>query len=340
MALISRPSQREDREQITSLMRESLGLPSDAAAIELSFQDWKYWLPHPLSAASRGCVIRNGDRLAAHGSKWPIRLHTGSEWLECHHLIDWVATRSVPGAGVALLKACNKGSAAVFAIGGSAMTRQIMPAIGFQPKNQIYFLGRPLQLLSPAMEESARDWKFPARVARNAYRHCFPVSWGTPQGTEYRACDWNDIPERMYPQGSPTRAVSARSSELFQYLAVCPRFERMLPYLLSQAGREVAYCVMAQVGSQVRMIDYGPDGLTAADASLLGRCAQRAARFDFPGASTILAATTEPAVGEGFLRSGMRLHFDECIKVLALAEPVKDIREFRLTMMDWDIACL
>jgi len=329
----------EDRDPITELIRENLDLPVGSAAIEPSFQDWKYWRPHPLFAGSRGYVLHDNGRIVSHGCRWPIRVRAASGDLDSCHLIDWVADRNAPGSGMKVLHDCVDGLAAVFSIGGSAMGQRVASAFGFKPTNPVWLMTRPLHLLNPAWRDSARDWRFPLRLARNGLWNFLPRMRLKP-GWMYEPVPLSGIPEALFPLGTANEAVSMRDARLLAHIATCPRFQRVQAYMVNEISRPVAYFVLGQVGHEVRLIDFGPAGLHTAEAQMLGVSAQQAARADFPGAAAIATTTTEPAVRVGLLSSGFRDHRQKTIRVLPLKPEIRAIAKFRLTMIDWDIACL
>src|SRR5664280_580744 len=141
MPLIGGSSSPAQRDRIARLLTQTIGIDAEQEA----FQRWKYWDPHPLFPNSRSYVLLDGETIVAHGCSWPVRLQGTFGELPCMHLIDWAAERKVPGAGMQVLQLCQKEVGAVFSIGGSDMTRKILPAFGFKAYNGISFLYRPLR---------------------------------------------------------------------------------------------------------------------------------------------------------------------------------------------------
>ena len=156
----------------------------------------------------------------------------------------------------------------------------------------------------------------------------------------YGPTRFSDIPETLFPVGAPNEAVSMRDVRLLAHIATCPRFQRAQAYLVDDSSRPVVYFILAQVDHEVRLIDYGPAGLDAITAQMLGASAQLAARADFAGADSIATITTEPAVREGLLSSGFREQHQKTVRVLGLTPELRAVTTFRLTMVDWDVACL
>src|ERR1700690_418482 len=140
-----------DRSDITLLLRTTLGIDENAITVAPDFQQWKYWEPHPFTSGSRSHTLTKQGAIVAHACAWPIQLCVPAGSLRAFHLVDWAATTGIPGAGMQVLRDCCSQMAAAFCVGGSAMTKKILPAFGFKPYNHMTFLHRPLQPFQPAL---------------------------------------------------------------------------------------------------------------------------------------------------------------------------------------------
>jgi hypothetical protein len=343
MPLIGGPSSPTLGDSIDRFLMQTFGTGATEEAFHemdaqsKAFQQWKYWDPHPLFLHSRSYVLLAGETIVAHGCCWPIRLQAAFGQVPSMHLIDWAAKRNVPGAGMRVFQLCQKDVGAVIAIGGSEMTRRILPAFGFKPYNNISFLYRPLRPFSPAL--SPGDWKMPARVLRNLGHYIFPrpsmlpgwsVSWTEP----------GDIPGSLFPRPLTDEAVSIRGPELLAHMMKCPTVQDAGCYILRRMDAVVAYFCLLCIQGRVRLVDFGPIGLDEQFATALGFAAQCVARSDFKRPFDIYVAATEPAVIRGFARSGFRTKAEEPIKVLKLNSELQNTTLFRLTLLDWDAAVL
>jgi hypothetical protein len=340
MSFVGYISSPGDRNNITSLLSEALGIGENASVVDQRFQQWKYWEPHPLIAVSRSHILKEQGTIVAHGGVWPIELCTPSGYFKAFHLIDWAARRDSPGAGMQVLRQCCLGMAAMFSIGGTVMTKKILPAFGFKSYNHMSFLQRPLRPLQPALRESAADWKMPARVLRNLYRYLYP-SLTLPQGWHVSRTEADQIPKSLWPSSSATVAASQRSSQLISHVMSCPAIRRSACGVLSRgAYTAAAYFVLVQVRDQVRLVDYGPTDLDEETSRILGIAVQALALSLFPDAIAIIAATSELPTLSGFVRSGFSLYGEESIRVLKLDPSLSLINRFRLTLLDSDALCL
>jgi hypothetical protein len=342
MPVIARASSPADRQRIIELLAESLGLSEDAVALDPGFLEWKYWAPHPLFSGNRSQLIEKEERLIAHGCIWPIQLATSQGKLICYHLIDWAARRDAPGTGLRVMRRCGAGLTAQFAIGGSAITRQIQPLIGFRSYNHMWILTRPL--VSPPVLREFRlvDKRKPARVLRHLLRYLTRFvsrEDSPPAGWDLAILAPNEIPESLWPGISRGLAVSMRSPELLEHVSKCPVIGKSLCCALYRHSKPMAYLFLIQVGKQLRLADYGPAGLDEQTGMMVGRAALQLAKSLFPSTTEFMAATSETNVLTGLLRVGMRLRREESIQVLKTGTELEQIDCFRLTLLDWDLLC-
>jgi hypothetical protein len=340
MSIVGCVSAPPDASTITSLLRTTLGIDEHALAVNSKFQQWKYWEPHPLNLGSRSHTLKNEESIVAHACAWPIQLSLPMGSLKAFHLVDWAAAPGNPGAGVQVLRQCCSEMAAAFCIGGSEMTKKILPAFGFRLYNHMTFMRRPLRPVRTALRESPLDWKMPARVVRNVQWYYSP-SLALPQEWRVTPVDPEQIPEALMSASSEDIAVSQRSPQLLSHIMSCPALQRSACALVSRgSGAPAAYFLLVQVGDQVRLADYGPASLDEETSRIVGLGAQVLARSLFPDAMSIIAATSETSSRSGFLQSGFRLLRDEPIKVLKLNKALGSISQFRLTLIDGDALCL
>ena len=285
-------------------------------------------------------MLERDGELAAHVCLWPLRLQVQEATYSAFHPIDWAAKRELPGAGVKVLGSCFAGEDAAFSIGGSEMTQKILPVFGFKPHNKISFLRRPLHPWQPAWKESPRDWKLPARLTRN-FLQCASKSVALDAPWSYAEVAPEDLPDGLWPrsQGSG-EAVSVRSAALLRRIVECPEISRAACFMLRKEKVPLAYFFLAQVRREVRLADYGPAGLDEKASRQLGIAAQSAARRHFSDAHGILAVTAEDATADAWKKSGFRPSHTETIRVRKLNEQLRDVKRFRLTLLDWDLLCL
>lgn len=351
MAAQGRTSSPQDQEEISSLVQRAIKIPKTATAVDSAFQRWKYWDSHPLMPPSRSYLLEDRAKMVAHGCRWPIQVRTMERDYVGFQLIDWAADPQYPGAGLQVLRDTCAGSGILFFIGGTNMTKRVLPVFGehlnrSRNKSLTYnvtgtsdFVSRPLQIIGPSFREMPFGWKTGPRFARNIYRYALPLN-RLPKGYHFTQVVAKDIPEALFPKPSPGFAVSVRTTELFQHIASCPVIKRPMFFLLERQGRPVAYFFLVLTGTQVRTADYGPRGMSEADAKVCGTAIQLAAREHYPEAWRVSILTTEPVPKAGFMRSGFRPGTREENRIILSDQSLQFVQGYGLTFMDLDTLCL
>jgi hypothetical protein len=349
----ARLSSPEDCKAIMELMQRALRLDEQAVAIQPAFLHWKYWEGHPLTSTGRSYVLEGNHGIVAHGCRWPMRILTTGGSYDAFHLIDWAADSTHAGAGMQVLRDTCNNAAALFSIGGSPITRKILPALGellrrrgdserapsYRVAGRVFFLSRPLKPITATMQESPVDWKMPPRILRNTYRAAWP-SLHLSEGYEFRRVELQDIPDELWPRPTYDLAVTARTTELLQHFARCPVLKSPMSFILTRQSLPVAYFYLVQAGNQVRLADYGPASLDETVAQNLGAAAQLAAKRHCAGATLIAVATSEEGLRAGLLCSGFRQSYEEEIRTLVIEPALHATPQFRLTYLDCDALCL
>jgi hypothetical protein len=340
MPLSARVSTPADRDGLTSLLAAVLQVERDAPTLDPAFQHWKYWAVHPLVEAGRSHILEQDREIVAHGCAWPIELHTAGASLRAFHLVDWAAQPRFAGAGVEVLRQCTTGHQVMISLGGASLAKRLVSAMGFKPHNRLSLMWFPVRPWAAAARHGATDWKLPARAMRNAFR-CARWWPRLPRGWRVVEVLPEGIPDRLWPvPGSRREAVGHRSAQLLSHVLACPLVERGKCLLLERNGRAVAYLFMVQVGGVVRLADFGPARLDAKTCRRIAVGAAAAARSMFPGAHTLVVATSEEPARAGFLGSGYQVRREEPIRVLKLDDAAAGVDRFRLTLLDWDAAFL
>src|SRR5207302_6231726 len=104
----------------------------------------------------------------AHGCAWPVRLEAQSGEHQAICLIDWASARGAPGMGIMLVRKMAELAPILLSIGGSGMTRQIMPRIGFKQCGELASYVRVLRPFRQfRVRPEARNFKSILRLIRN-----------------------------------------------------------------------------------------------------------------------------------------------------------------------------
>ena len=301
-----------------------------------AYQDWKYWRPHPDWAGSRSYVMERDGKLTAHGCTWPLRfLGAGREW-KGQYLIDWAASSSAAGVGIVLLRQTAALVDGLCVIGGSAMTRAILPKIGFHPFNEMWFAARPLHPLLQCATHQFRNWKLPLRLVRNSVWRWWPP---LPSSENWAVVDCAPaaIPDHLWPRPAPGVTVCGRSAAQFEFLLACPVVQFSF-HSLTRNGQVAGYFCLATVQRQVRIADLwiaSPQGVEDWSAAYAAAF-RRAGRI--PGAAEVVTVSSLPAGQQALLRCGFRVYERTPVMMHGSAEFRAAHASFHLQMVDADFA--
>ena len=158
-----RPSTPNDTAAIVELMRNA-GLNPDAAERWLH---WKYWQERSDWPGARSFVVANDSDIFAHSGIVPGTCLWNGLRATVIHMMDWAASPSLVGAGVALMKYIGGLADALIGVGGSRYTRQALPMVGFRPCGATTLYVRVLRPLLGLKDRVHWNWKTLPRIGRN-----------------------------------------------------------------------------------------------------------------------------------------------------------------------------
>jgi hypothetical protein len=160
-----RPTVPEDAPEIISLAMKVFGVDSSAPFIDPALLSWKYWSPRYDFEEPRAWGMERAGRIIAHLGLWPMTI-AGNHGV---HVIDWMSDPAAPGTGVLLLQQLMRRYDFIYGIGGSAVTRAILPRMGFGMLGDCSTWARPLRPLRQMYDHQDQDWRLPARYLRNLW---------------------------------------------------------------------------------------------------------------------------------------------------------------------------
>jgi hypothetical protein len=253
MAIDFRPTTPCDAAALSEFLGRMFQMGPGASSLAERHMRWKYWSDRPDWDGPRSFTARHHGAIVAHAAAWPVRVRIPGQIVPAVHVIDWAANRDYPGAGIWLLRQIGAKVRVMIATGGSEITRGILPIIGFRPCGELDWFARPVRPVGQALTTPARDWRLPARLARNTFWHLstprsLPDDWSaTPLAPE-------EVPEGLWPQPSPATAVTARGAGFYRYVVDSPCARHLLFGL--EKGRElVGYFCLAFAPHVARIAD-------------------------------------------------------------------------------------
>ncbi len=294
----------EDLSKLQTFLEQAFGSRPDAPFVQPAMMSWKYWDDRDDWSGPRSYLLERDGAIVAHAGLWPLTFGTGAGALRGIHMIDWASAREVPGAGLALVQKLAALFDFIVAIGGSEMTRKVLPAFGFAEQAQQWTGTRPLRPVRQIITHQTRNWKLAPRLVRNSL-----LAWrGTKSVEGWRSAEIRprDIAPELYAEQNAENAhASPRSPAFFEYLSRCPAARVTLYGIYDDRGLR-GHFALTLVRGQARVAGVWlikPDRVAWNAAYAL---AQQSTR-QLHDASEIVATGTGDLSGKGAADSGFRV---------------------------------
>ena len=275
--------------------------------------EWKYLYPKTGWKGGRSYVLEREGKIVAHAGVGPVSFHLPSgQTVSSVTIMDWAADPAIPFVGIKLFRKLMAMAPTSFIIGGAAITRQIIPRMGFglagnavtysawlRPWRE--FHGRPLsqrsilRLLHGMMRPIRRSNKL-----RGAWKFV-PVS-------EFDDSLQPILMGRKRPWTFPQRTVAD-----LNYLLKCPHLE-MRGFLLKRGDRLGGYFVMGKSGWETRLLDLVVDSENGNDWKRACAAVTNAALID-RDVCRIRVLSSVPILSQALLWNGYWRQYEEPIMV-------------------------
>ena len=332
MNIAVRPTPRVTPWRFRTSLGRALQLRAGSSLLDEKHMGWKYWTPRPDWEGSRSFIAQHHGAIVAHAAVWPVRVRVSGQEVTAVHVIDWAADRQYPGAGIRILRQNAAMVRMAVVTGGSEIARRIIPLIGCRPHSKLYRFARPVRPLRQALTTAARDWKLPVRLLRNTFwRLSHPLS--LPRGWSVTPLAPEEVPEGLWPQPSPTTAVTARGTSFYRYFVDSPSTRHVLFGL--QKGRKLAgYFCLAFAPHVARIADFWLPSTKVEDwCAGFQTAAVVAAREKDVHEVSAWASTSLGK--EGLSRAGFLLRGRSAVSLFGDAK-ILEGRELHLQMLDSD----
>jgi hypothetical protein len=335
MASVFRPSSPADADKLCSFLQPPLAPQPGSPGFDVAALTWKYWMPRPEWAGSRGYVLEGEKGIEAHCGVLPAWHHGPQGRWQAAHFIDWAADPRTFLAGGRLLRKIVALADRVCAVGGSAATRKIIPMMGFRPANDAVFFARPVRPIRQAFTHQRRSWKLLPRLVRNAWWARVPRI-AIPTGWTFEPVEPNDVPAELWSLPSSVYATRERLPATYAYYRACP-FARFKLFLLRHQRQPTGCVLLSFVLGQARVADLWlreetPEGHEAAYSLALV-----ASLTDPATAEVIACAAIGPRI-DALQRCGFREYRREAIMVGGKGDSA--LNGFDCQLLDNDIAFL
>lgn len=227
---------------MVQFLARAFSVGTQAAFLDPALLRWKYWTPREDYPEARSYVLERNGEITAHAGVWPISIRTEGVCARGAHMIDWASDSRAPGSGAALVQRLIRQFDFMYSIGGSSMTQNVLPAFGFKEVTQAWLGVRPLRPLRQMLFHQTRNWKLPARLARNAWWSVAPIARDR-NGWSAAEASAGDFDPLVY---------CPRGKGFFRYIEQCPTVHVCLYRLLAD-GDEEGWFALSVVQKQARI---------------------------------------------------------------------------------------
>lgn len=331
-----RPAARDDAVALSSFLQQVFRLPPTAAFLDERHVAWKYWSDRDDWNGPRSFTARHGGTIVAHAAAWPVRLRLPDRVLPAAHLIDWASDARYPGAGIWLLRQMRAKTGLLIATGGTEITRQTLPKLGFRPFGEVGCFARPLRPFGQARTTTGKTWRLAVRLMRNIlWRVSARAS--APPGWSAAPIAPDDVDESIWPAPSETTAVAGRDAAFYRYLLASPATLHSL-FGLRRDGALVGYFCLAYARHVARIADLWVASSAVDDWSAGFRTASAIAAHAKDMYEVTAWASTD--IGkEALTRAGFRLRDCWTLSVFGDSTPLGG-RGLHIQMLDCDASFL
>jgi hypothetical protein len=251
MKTIFRATMPDDRLQLTDLLTAAFHCQPGIGFRDPLVMAWKYWDARGDWMEPRSYVLERDGCIIAHAGIWPVEFGNGQTAVNGVQMIDWAAARDSPGAGLALVRRLASKFDFMYSIGGSDITRKLLPAFGFVEVTRTWTAARPLRPLRQILTHQTTDWKLGLRFARNWFWSNLPlkrsnVAW------KVVGMQPSEIPYDLISNSQAELLSSRRTQAFFQYLLRCPAIKYQLYGVLNESGPQ-GYLALGILRGQARL---------------------------------------------------------------------------------------
>jgi hypothetical protein len=221
MKLSLRPTTIHDLHDVREFLQRAFDSEDDAPFLDPALMRWKYWDPRGDWEEPRSYVLEQDGAIVAHAGIFPVSFNAGT--VRGVHLIDWASSKQVPGAGRGLLQRLGTMFDFMYAVGGNARSRRILPTLGFAKYTKAWNYARPLRPLQQILTHPNRDWKLAPRLLRN-FVWSAPKAAGDRSSPGWKAerIDPEAVSEEFYLGDMTKSRFSPRPPAFFEYILRCP----------------------------------------------------------------------------------------------------------------------
>jgi hypothetical protein len=334
-----RPTSVHDLGALTEFLSRAFHTSPSAPFLNPGLMAWKYWDRRDDWSAPRSYVLEREGAIVAHAGIWPIIFGSGSDAVRGIQMIDWASSKDSPGGGLALVQKLAAMFDFIYSIGGSEMTRKVLPAFGFSVHAQEWRGVRPLRPLRQTLTHQARDWKLVPRLLRN-------LTWAMPRAGSPKG-GWSAVqipPQDISSELDRSLIFGSRRAAFFEYLLGCPTARFGLYGIAAGSASttnraELGHFAIGVVRGQARVAGVWLREPTQESWAAAYMLAQQTA-LRLKGVYEIVAAGTNDASRKGAEQAGFRIMQGPPVYVLDKKKKLPVSPEMQFQLCDDDAAFL
>lgn len=332
-----RPTSIDDLPALRQFLAGAFDVELDAPFLNPTVMAWKYWDRRDDCAGPRGYVLEKEGAIVAHAGIWPMTFSDGANAVRGIHMIDWASAKESPGAGLALVQKLAAMFDFIYAIGGSEMTRKVLPAFGFVEYTMEWKGMRPLRPMQQILTHQYRNWKLAPRLARNWL-------WARTKGQSPHR-NWKtieiqpkEISQELYTAEMAGAEFSMRPPAFFEYLLRSP-VARFGLYGIVDGRERMGHFAISLLRGQARIAGVWLRNPGQDDWAAAYFLAQEAA-LRLKGANEIVVVGCEGYSHEAAVQAGFRVLQGSPVYVLNKKKKLQLSPEFQFQLSDNDAAFL
>lgn len=321
-----RPTSPDDYQRIKPFLSSAFQGSPDEPFLTRAHMEWKYWDPRPGWDGSRSYVLERDAQILAHGCAWPVLFQSSAGSIRALHLIDWAAGRTAIGSGAVLLDKMASLVDCIISVGGSEITKRVLPRLGFSPVGEFRLFARPLRPFRQVTSHQRKDWKLPVRLARNliwSRSADIPAGWQSRLTEPQHIDSWPHLQDgALYPVHSP---------EFYDYVLRCPTAKCRL-FSVQREKRPEGYFCLSFVPGQARIAEMW---MNSDDPAVWAAGYALAVRESVAmGAAEIIAASSSQVGWDALAAAGY--HFHQTVLILARVLKGLTLSALQMQMVDGD----
>lgn len=308
---VFRATSPEDEAPLIAFLARAFAMDTTAPFLDPPLMRWKFWQPRDDFHGPRSFVLERDGRIQAHVGLWPAVIERPEGRFTGIQMIDWASDPAAPGAGASVVRRLLQQYDFIYSIGGSEMTRRVLPALGFQKIADAWIAARPLRPIARRVPGARLGWKSYARIARNLWWWLSPASTASSGWTARPVVPGSEDHERWMSNV----ATIPRSAAFFNYLSRCPA-AAVRVYAMGRGGEHQGHVALSAAHGQARVAGVWLAKPSAENLATAFGLAQHIARTD-PSVAEVTAMGSTTGSEAAAIAAGLRIRERRPVYMLA-----------------------